>query len=71
GSGPVDVLVKKASIAPAGNRLLISMLVHATEKKSVFGFGADATIHIWGRPALDQAQQTLRLTDIELAVESE
>jgi hypothetical protein len=47
------------------------MLVHAKEKKSFFGFGADATIHIWGRPALDQAQQTLRLTDIELAVESE
>ncbi len=71
GSGPVDVTVKKASIAPAGDRLLISMLVHAKEKKSFFGFGADATIHIWGRPALDQAQQTLRLTDIELAVESE
>ena len=28
-------------------------------------------MHIWGRPVLDQAQQTLRLTDIELAVESE
>jgi hypothetical protein len=71
GSGPVDVTVKKASIAAAGDRLLISLLVHAKEKKSFFGFGADATIHIWGRPALDQAQQTLRLTDIELAVESE
>jgi Domain of unknown function (DUF4403) len=71
GSGPVDVTVKKASIAPAGDRLLITMLVHAKEKKSFFGFGADATIHIWGRPALDQQQQTLRLTDIQLAVESE
>jgi hypothetical protein len=71
GSGPVDVTVKKASIAAASDRLLITMLVHAKEKKSFFGFGADATIHIWGRPALDQAQQTLRLTDIELAVESE
>ncbi len=28
-------------------------------------------MHIWGRPVLDQAQQTLRLTDVELAVESE
>ena len=28
-------------------------------------------MHIWGRPVLDQAEQTLRLTDIELAVESE
>jgi hypothetical protein len=71
GSGPVDVTVKKASLAAAGDRLLISMLVHAKEKESFFGFGADATLHIWGRPTLDQAQQTLRLTDIELAVESE
>jgi hypothetical protein len=71
GSGPVDVTVKKATIAAAGNRLLISLLVHAKEKKSFFGFGADATLQIWGRPALDEAQQTLRLTDVELAVESE
>lgn len=71
GSGPVDVTVKQASVAPAGDRLLISLLVHAKEKKSFFGFGADATLQIWGRPVLDQAQQTLRLTDIELAVESE
>ena len=28
-------------------------------------------MHIWGRPSLDQAKQTLRLTDIELAVELE
>ena len=28
-------------------------------------------MHIWGKPVLDQAEQTLRLTDIELAVESE
>jgi hypothetical protein len=71
GSGPVDVTVKQATIAPAGERLLISLLVHAKEKASWFGFGADATLQIWGRPVLDPAQQTLRLTDIELAVESE
>src|SRR5262249_31713546 len=47
GSGPVDVTVKHASIAPAGDRLLISMLVHAKEKTSYFGFGADATLQIW------------------------
>jgi hypothetical protein len=70
-SGPVDVTVKKASVAAAGDRLLISLLVHAKEKKSWFSFGGEATIHIWGRPVLDQAQQTLRLTDIRLAVESE
>ena len=71
GSGPVDVTVKHATIQPAGDRLLISLQVHAKEKKSFFGFGADATIHVWGRPMLDQTQQTLRLTDIQLAVESE
>jgi hypothetical protein len=28
-------------------------------------------VHIWGSPVLDQARQTLRLANIELAVESE
>jgi hypothetical protein len=71
GSGSVDVTVKRAGIAASGDRLLISLLVNAKEKKSFFGFGGEATVHIWGRPALDQVQQVLRLTDIELAVESE
>jgi hypothetical protein len=71
GSGSVDVTVKRAGIAASGDRLLISLLVNAKEKKSFFGFGGEATVHIWGKPALDQAQQILRLTDIELAVESE
>ncbi len=71
GSGAVAVTVNHATIVPTGERLLISLQVHAKEKKSFFGFGTDATIHIWGRPMLDQAQQTLRLTDIQLAVESE
>lgn len=71
GSGPVDVTVRSVNVTPSGERLLISLLVRAKEKKSWFGLGAEATVHIWGRPVLDQAQQTLRLTDIELAVESE
>ena len=71
GSGSVDVTVKRASVAASGDRLLISLLVNAKEKKSFFGFGGEANVHIWGRPVLDQAQQTLRLTNIELAVESE
>src|SRR4029079_8326711 len=57
--------------AASGNHLLISLLVNAREKASYFGLGGEANVHIWGRPVLDQAQQTLRLTDIELAVESE
>jgi hypothetical protein len=71
GSGPVDVTVKRASVAASGDRLLISLLVNAREKKSLFGFGGEATVHIWGRPLLDQKQQTLRLGNIQLAVESE
>ena len=71
GSGSADVTVKRATVAASGDRLLISLLVNAKEKKSFFGFGGEATVHIWGRPVFDQAQQTLRLVDIELAVESE
>jgi Domain of unknown function (DUF4403) len=71
GSGSVDVVVKKASVAASGDRLLISLLVNAKEKKSFFGFGGEASVHIWGRPVLDPTQQTMRLTDIQLAVESE
>lgn len=71
GSGPVDVTVKSVNVIPSGDRLLISLLVRAKEKKSWLGLGAEATVHIWGRPMLDQAQQTLRLADIQLAVESE
>ncbi|MFZ5712090.1 MAG: DUF4403 family protein [Bradyrhizobium sp.] len=71
GSGPIDVTVRSANVTPSGDRLLISLLVQAKEKKSWLGLGAEATVHIWGRPVLDQARQTLRLTDIELAVESE
>jgi hypothetical protein len=71
GSGPVDVTVKGASVTASGERLLISLVVKAKEKKSFFGFGGEATVHIWGRPMLDQARQTLRLADIQLAVESE
>jgi Domain of unknown function (DUF4403) len=71
GSGSVDVTVKHATVAASGERLLISLLVNAKEKKSYFGFGGEATVHIWGRPVLDPTQQTLRLTDVQLAVESE
>mgnify|MGYP001029459502 CR=1 FL=1 len=71
GSGAADVTVKQVSVAASGDQLLISLLVHAKEKKSWFGFGGEATIHIWGRPVLDQARQILRLKDIRLAVESE
>lgn len=71
GNSAVTINVKKASVTPSGDRLLISMLVSGSEKKSFMGFGGEATVHIWGKPALDKAQQMLRLTDIQLAIESE
>ncbi len=71
GSGSADITVKRATVTPSGDRLLISLLVDAKNKKGWFGFAGDATVYIWGRPALDSAQQTLRFTDIQLAVESE
>ena len=61
GSGSVDVTVKRASIAASGDRLLISLLVNAKEKKSLFGLGGEANVHIWGKPVIDEAQQTLRV----------
>lgn len=71
GSGPTDVEVLRATLGAGGDRLLISLRVKAREKESWFGFGAEATVHIWGKPALDPQNQILRLTDISLAVESE
>src|SRR4051812_25186960 len=71
GSGPAEVTVRQASVAPSGDRLLVSLLVKAREKKSWFGLGAEATVHVWGKPVLDREQQVLRLTNIELDVNSE
>jgi hypothetical protein len=71
GSGPVQITVLRAMLAAAGERLLISLRMKATERKSWFGFGTEATIHVWGRPVLDKEQQILRLDNISLAVESE
>src|SRR5262249_18017319 len=52
-------------------KLLISMQVKGNERKSWFGFGADATIHVWGKPVLERDKQLLRLTEISLDVQSE
>jgi Domain of unknown function (DUF4403) len=71
GSGPVEVTVKEALVSASGDRLLISLLIHAREKESFFKLGGDATVHILGRPVIDQMQQTLHLADVQLAVESE
>jgi hypothetical protein len=70
GSGSFAVTVKQASIAAAGDRLLISLLVHV-KKSGFFSVGADATVYVWGRPVLDQDHQILRFTDVALDVQSQ
>src|SRR5712691_11552291 len=70
-SGAFAATVKTVKLAASGDRLLISLGVKANENKSWFGFGAEATIHVWGRPVLDPARQMLRLNDVALDVESE
>lgn len=67
----VEVEVLRASLAAAGDRLLISLHVKASERKSWFGFGAEADVNIWGKPTLDPKTQVLRLTDLTLAVDSQ
>jgi hypothetical protein len=70
-SGSVGLTVKRASVAASGERLLFSLLLNVRENSSYFALGGETKVHIWGRPVLDQARQTVRLTDIELSVESE
>jgi len=71
GDGAGQVTVLASSIAASGDRLLISLRVKAKETKSWFGFGGEATVHIWGKPVLDQQSQIMRLADITLDVRSE
>jgi hypothetical protein len=71
GSGAAQITVLGAVAAAAGDKLMVSMLVKARENTSWFGLGGEATIHISGKPVLDQERQTLRLDGLALAVESE
>ena len=71
GTGPYEATIRTADIAPSGDRLLISLRVKAREKASWLGLGAEANVHVWGRPMLDRDSQTLRLTDVALDVDSE
>jgi hypothetical protein len=70
GSGSFAVTVKQASVAASGDRLLISLRVRV-KKNGFFALGADATVYVWGRPVLDQANQILRFTDVALDVKSQ
>ena len=69
GSGKYAATIKQAEIAASGDRLLISLLVNV-KRDGLFSVGADATVHVWGRPVLDQEHQLLRFTDVKLDVQS-
>ena len=70
-SAPADVEVRHVQIGAAGDKLLIALDVKVREKKSWFGFGASATVQIWGKPVLDKQNQILRLTDLAVDVNSD
>ena len=70
-SSAFTATVQSVNLAASGDRLLISLHLKANENKSWFGLGAEATVHVWGRPVLDRERQMLRLNDIALDVESE
>jgi hypothetical protein len=69
GSGSYETTIRQAAIAASGDRLLISLLVKV-RRKGFFSFGAEATVHVWGRPVLDRDHQILRFTDVALDVQS-
>jgi hypothetical protein len=71
GNTALALKVNHADVAASGDRLLISLKVNAVEQRSWFGFGGDATVYVWGKPLLDREQQTLRLTDISLDIQSQ
>jgi hypothetical protein len=70
-SGNVTAKIRSVNLAASGNRLLISLGITASERKSWFGLAADATIHVWGRPALDRRRQVLRFDEIAIDIESQ
>jgi Domain of unknown function (DUF4403) len=70
-SGGFTATVQSVALAASGNRLLMSLRVKGNETRTWFGFGAEATIHVWGRPVLDRSRQVLRIDDITVDIESQ
>ena len=71
GSGAFAATIEHAAVAASGDRLLISLLVNVKKRGLFSFFGADATVHVWGRPLLDRQHQILRFTDVALDVQSQ
>jgi hypothetical protein len=69
-SGSVSVTIRHVEVAASGDQLLISLRVRVGQRR-FFSFGADATVHVWGKPQLDADKQELRLKDIELDIDAD
>ncbi len=54
-NSPAEMTVQSATVSAAGERLLVSLLVTARERKSWLGLGTEATVYISGKPVLDQS----------------
>jgi hypothetical protein len=70
-SGGITATVRGAKLQASGDRLVMSLGIRVNETKTWLRLGADATIHIWGKPVLDRARQRLHFDYIELDVQSE
>jgi hypothetical protein len=70
-SGGFAATIQSIEVAASGSRLLMSLRVKANETRSWFGFGGEAMIHVWGRPALDRTRQVLRMDDISVDIQSQ
>jgi hypothetical protein len=65
------ITVQRATLAASGDRLLISLRVKAKEAKGWLGLKDEADIYVWGRPVLDPDQQIVRLSEMEIDVNSQ
>jgi hypothetical protein len=69
GSGSFEATIRGVAVAASGDRLLLSLPV-TIKKRGMTSLGADATLYVWGKPALDQDAQILRFTDVSVDVQS-
>jgi len=70
GTGAVAATIETASLAGAGDRLLLALKVKLRET-GWFGLRATADVFAWARAALDSDNQIVRFTDVTIDVESE
>jgi hypothetical protein len=69
-TGAFEATVERVSLAASGDRLLVSLRMKGRETKSLWNLGAEATVHVWGRPVLDRETQILRLIDVAVDIDS-